>query len=126
MKLLPEGLSVLFAPAALLPALRLGLGLPETPAPGVVPLMPVVVPLDVVPLDVVPLGAPVEVPLCAKAHAFVNTSAAANPSVAIFIVVSLVGLTGDKRPLKYSFPLSRKVDVALSDGKFHESPVRIR
>lgn len=119
MKLLPEGLSVLFAPAALLPALRLGL--PETPAPWVVPLMPVVVPLDVV-----PLGAPVEVPLCAKAHAFVNTSAAANPSVVIFIVVSLVGLTGDKRPLKYSFPLSRKVDVALSDGKFHESPVRIR
>jgi len=87
MKLLPEGLAALFAPAALLPALRLGLGLvlPETPAPGVVPLMPVVVPLDVVPL--VP---PVEVLLCAKAHAFVNTSAAANPNVVIFIVVSLL------------------------------------
>jgi hypothetical protein len=54
-KLLPEGLSVLFAPAALLPALVFG----ETPAPEVVPLMPVVVPLEVVPLDVVP---PVEVP----------------------------------------------------------------
>jgi hypothetical protein len=86
MKLLPEGLRALLAPAVLLPALVL----PETPVPGVVPLMPVVVPLDVVPVDVVPLAAvpPAEVPLCAKAHAFVNTSAAANPSVAVFILVS--------------------------------------
>ena len=92
MKLLPEGLRALFAPAVLLPALKFGLVLPETPAPGLVPLMPVVVPLDVVPVDAVPLAAvpPVEVPLCAKAHAFVNTSAAANPSVVIFIVVSLL------------------------------------
>jgi len=88
MKLLPEGLRALFAPAVLPPALVL----PETPAPGVVPLMPVVVPLDVVPVDAVPLAAvpPVEVPLCAKAHVFVNTSAAANPNVVIFIVVSLL------------------------------------
>jgi hypothetical protein len=86
MKLLPDGLRALFAPAVLLPALVLVL--PETPAPGVVPLMPVVVPLEVVPLDVVPV-APAEVPLCAKAHAFVNTSAAAN-NVVIFIVVSLL------------------------------------
>jgi hypothetical protein len=90
MKLLPEGLRALLAPAVLLPALVLVL--PDTPAPGVVPLMPVVAPLDVVPLDVVPLALvpvpPAEAPPCAKANAFVKTSAAANPSVAIFIVIS--------------------------------------
>jgi hypothetical protein len=93
MKLLPEGFCALFAPAVLLPALVLT----DAPAPGVVPLMPVVVPLDVVPLDVVPVDAapvdvvpvpPAEVPLCAKAHAFTNASAAANPSVVILIAVS--------------------------------------
>jgi hypothetical protein len=84
MKLLPEGLRALFAPAVLPPALVL----PETPAPGVVRLMPVVVPLDVAPVEAVP---PVDVPpLCAKANGFANTSAAANPNVVIFIVVSLL------------------------------------
>jgi hypothetical protein len=75
-KLLPDGLRALFAPAVALPALVFA------EPPPAAPLMPVVVPLD---LDPVAEAPPVEVPLCAKATPPVSASAVANPSVASFI-----------------------------------------
>ena len=70
-KPLPEGLRALLAPAVALPA------------PVLPPLAaPVVVPLAADPLDDAP---PVEPPLCANAALLANASAAAKPTVAIFI-----------------------------------------
>jgi hypothetical protein len=77
MKLLPDGLRALLAPAVALPALVL----PPAPAP----LMPVVVPLVVDPVAEVP---PVEPLLCAKAVPLANASAAAKPIVANLIDAS--------------------------------------
>jgi hypothetical protein len=76
-KLLPEGLRALLAPAVALPALA-------EPAPAA-PLMPVVVPLVVDPVAEAP---PVEPLLCAKAALLANASAAASPIVANLIDVS--------------------------------------
>ena len=82
-KLLPDGLLKLLAPAAALPALMFAEGAAD-------PLMPVVVPLDVDPLVAPPLVAPppVKPPLCARAALAVRASAVASPSVASFIRVS--------------------------------------
>ena len=77
MKLLPEGLRALLAPAVALPALA------EPPAPA--PLMPVVVPLVVDPVAEAP---PVEPLLCANAALLAKASAAAKPIVANLIDVS--------------------------------------
>ncbi|HTD00298.1 MAG TPA: hypothetical protein VK734_21360 [Bradyrhizobium sp.] len=77
-KLLPEGLRALLAPAVALPALVLA----EPPAPA--PLMPVVVPLVVDPAE----APPVEPLPCAKAALLANASAAAKPIVANLIDVS--------------------------------------
>jgi hypothetical protein len=76
-KLLPEGLRALLAPAVALPALA-------EPAPAA-PLMPVVVPLVVDPVAEAP---PAEPLLCAKAAVLANMSAAAKPIVANLIDVS--------------------------------------
>jgi hypothetical protein len=78
-RLLPEGLPALLAPAVALPALVLA-----EPAPAA-PLMPVVVPLVVDPVAEAP---PVEPPACAKAVLLAKASAAANPIVANLIDVS--------------------------------------
>ncbi len=71
MKLLPEGLRALLAPAVALPALVL----PPLAAPVVVP--PVADPVAEAP--------PVEPLPCAKAALLANASAAANPTVATLI-----------------------------------------
>jgi hypothetical protein len=76
-KLLPEGLRALLAPAVALPALVL--------AEPAAPLMPVVVPLVVDPVAEAP---PVEPLLCAKAALLAKASAAAKPIVANLIDVS--------------------------------------
>jgi hypothetical protein len=78
-KLLPEGLPALLAPAVALPALVLA-----EPAPAA-PLIPVVVPLVVDPVAEAP---PVEPLFCAKAALLANASAAAKPIVANVIDVS--------------------------------------
>ncbi len=103
MKLLPEGLSVLFAPAAALPALRFGLllGLVPGAAPVVVPPIddPVVVPLAADPPAAAPPVAE-PVPLCAKAKVFVRTRAAASPMLVSFMMISLCSdkvKTGQRR-----------------------------
>jgi hypothetical protein len=77
MKLLPEGLRALLAPAVALPALVL--------PPPAAPLMPVVVPLVVDPVAEAP---PVEPLLCAKAVLLAKASAADNPNVANLIDLS--------------------------------------
>jgi hypothetical protein len=79
MKLLPDGLLTLLAPAAALPALVL------TVPPPAAPLMPVVVLLEFDPLAAVP---PAELLLCAKATLPENASAATNAAVASFMDVS--------------------------------------
>lgn len=88
MKEFPDGFCVLFAPAAALPA------------PLLMPLEPVVVPLVDDPA-VVPLGEglptelvpPVEpVPVCAMANVLANVSAAANPRVLSFMIVIPFGV----------------------------------
>jgi hypothetical protein len=76
-KLLPEGLRALLAPAVALPALVL--------PPPAAPPMPVVVPLVVDPVAAAP---PDVLPLCAKATPPVKASTVANPSVASFIGLS--------------------------------------
>jgi hypothetical protein len=78
-KLLPEGLPALLAPAVALPALVLA------EPPPAAPLMPVVVPLVVDPVAEAP---PVEPLLCAKAVLLANASAAANPTVVNLIDLS--------------------------------------
>jgi hypothetical protein len=88
----PEGFTVLFAPAAILPALLSKPLLVELPAE-----LPVVVPFVVDPV-VVPLGEgpptelvlPVEpVPVCAIANVLMSVSAAASPIVLSFMVLFL-------------------------------------
>jgi hypothetical protein len=85
MKLLPDGFSVLFAPAAAPPALRLGL--PPGEVPVVVPPMedPVVTPLVADPPVVPPAAEPV--PVCAKAKVLVRAKAAASPMLVSFMMV---------------------------------------
>jgi len=90
MKLLPDGLRLLFAPAAAPPALRFGLLLGRVPdaAPVVVPPNddPVVVPLVVDPPAAVPPVAE-PVPLCAKAKVLVRAKAAASPMLVSFMMI---------------------------------------
>lgn len=76
-KLLPEGLRALLAPAVALPAFAL--------PPPAAPLIPVVVLLVV---DPAPEAPPAEPLLCAKAALLANASAAANPTVANLIDIS--------------------------------------
>jgi hypothetical protein len=86
-KLLPDGLRELLAPAVAPPAFML----PEAPAPAapVFPLKPVVVPPVVdAPVDA-PAAPPAEPPLCASARLLVSASAVANPRVVSLITISL-------------------------------------
>lgn len=88
----PDGFAPLFRAAAALPAL---LG---TPVLEVLPAaLPVVVPPVGDPAVVPPAAPPVlelppgELPDCAKAKEFVKASAAANPSVASFMIAPFLG-----------------------------------
>jgi hypothetical protein len=84
MPLLPDGFSVLFAPAAALPAPVLGV-----PAAPVVPLVVPVVgdPAAGAPVEPAP-GEPV--PLCASANVLVSVSAAANAMLVSLMVSFLL------------------------------------
>jgi hypothetical protein len=90
MKLFPDGLKGLLAPAAALPALLFALPLVELPVVlgelVVVPFMedPVVVPLAGVPTVEFPP------PDCASATVLVSASAVANPNVASLMVIPFV------------------------------------
>jgi hypothetical protein len=85
MRLLPDGLYWLLAPAAALPALLFAP--PVVGPPVVVPLVdePVVVPLAADPpaLELPPAE---PLPLCANANVLVSASAAANPIVTSLMV----------------------------------------
>jgi hypothetical protein len=117
-KLLPEGLRALLAPAVALPALVL--------PPPAAPLMPVVVPLVVDPVAEAP---PVEPLLCAKAALLAKASAAANPIVANLIDVSprLRLQTRDKLPYRYTFLPSRKrwIGISMAPGSVNGVPRRL-
>jgi hypothetical protein len=94
MKLLPDGFSALFAPAAAPPAFIFGL-LPGR-VPGAVPVVvppmddPVVTPL--VPDPAVPPAAE-PVPVCAKAKVLVRAIAAASPMLVSFMMIFLFAVT---------------------------------
>lgn len=83
MKLLPDGLRALLAPAVIPPALVFV----EAPAPAL-PLRPVAAPRDAAVPEVV---APVAPPLCASANVLVSAKTAARANVANFITISLSG-----------------------------------
>jgi hypothetical protein len=85
-RLLPDGLTVLFCPAAALPALMPVPADPPVAVPVVVPLAgdPVVMlPAAEVPAELPPAVPPLD---CASAQVPVNASAVANPNVVSFII----------------------------------------
>jgi hypothetical protein len=93
-RLLPDGLTVLFCPAAALPALMPVPADPPVAVPVVVPLAgdPVVMlPAAEVPAELPPAVPPLD---CASAQVPVNASAVANPNVAIFMIAPFACFRG--------------------------------